>query len=334
MTEFLRQQEIDALMQGDDPDAHRHKEPPIVSYSFLRPPRVVKHRRKILEVMHDRFATGLQGMLAARLRAPTDIVIASVESLTFAEFKMMLAAPCAAYIFKAGLPVSSLAIIDFSTSFALHLVDRLLGGPGQSGSIKRAMTTLEQGVVRAVAERSLQIMRDAWREQISIDPEIVRYESDPEMIEVANPDDTVLLANYEIRSGGFTGYITTCFTMEVLDSVVHDHSGTGSAGVAGLTGTSALKAVDGSGLSHARVGITVRMPAFKLNARDLSDLQVGQTIVTPHYIDTPVEVSVNGRPWFLGTTGQLKSQVGLRIAQSILGIISRRQGHLREGRVI
>lgn len=334
MTEFLRQQEIDALMQGEDPNAGASKQPSVVSWSFLRPPRVVKHRRKILEVMHDRLAIGLQGMLAARLRAPTDIVIASVESLTFAEFKMVLASPCAAYIFRAGASDSSLAIIDFSTPFALHLVDRLLGGPGQSGNITRAMTSLEQGVVRAVAERSLQIMRDAWREQINIAPEIVRYESDPEMLEVAKPDDAVLLANYEIRSGGFTGYITTCFPMELLDSVVHDHAGPGHAGTAILTGQSALDAVDQSGLGHARVDINVRMPAFRLNARDLSDLQVGQTIVTPHYIDTPVEVSINGRPWFLGTTGQLKSQVGLRIAQSILGIVSRRQGHLREGRVI
>jgi flagellar motor switch protein FliM len=334
MTEFLRQQDIDALMQGEDHEISARKEPSIISYSFLRPPRVVKHRRKILEVMHDRFALGLQGMLAARLRAPTDIVIASVESLTFAEFKMVLASPCASYVFRAGHGTGSHAIIDFSTPLALHLVDRLLGGPGQSGDIKRALTSLEQGVVRAVAERSLSILRDAWKEQVAIETEIVRYESDPEMIEITNPDDAVLLANYEVRSGGFTGYITTCFTMDVLDPVVHDRIGPTGNGNADLHNGSAQRALATTGLGHARVGITVRMPPFRLSAREFADLKAGSTVQTPHYIDTPVEVYINDRLWFLGTTGQLKSQVGLRIAQSILGEVSRRQGHIREGRVL
>ena len=335
MTEFLRQQDIDALMQGDDHPAHARADSKVISYSFLRPPRVPKHRRRILEVMHDRFALGLQGMLAARLRAPTDVEVTSVESLTFSEFKMVLASPCAAYVFKAGQPAGVHAIIDFSSSFALHLVDRLLGGPGQSGNLKRGLTPLEQGVVRAVAERSLRIMHDAWREQVPIEPEIVRYESDPEMLEIASPDEPILLANFEIRSGGFIGTMTTCFTMDVLDPVLHDRPGPGApGGGAGLIGPAAKQALEDSGLQHAQVSINVRLPAFTLTARHLSDLQVGQTIQTPHDIETPVDVLVNGRPWFLGTTGQIKKQVGLRLAQSVLGSASRRQGPTREGRVI
>lgn len=332
MSEFLRQQDIDALMRGDEGYARSSAESTVVSYSFLRPPRVPHHRRKVLAIMHDRFALGLQGMLAARLRAPTDVVISSVESLTFAEFKMVLASPCAAFIFRAGPSGGVHGVLDFSAPFALHLVDRLLGGPGQSDALKRSLTILEQGVVRAIAERTLAIMRDAWREQLTIEPEIVRYESDPEMLEIANPDDPILLANFEIRSGGVTGYVTTCFTMDVVEPVLHDRTGPNAP--SGLTAWAAPAALEESGLKHARVAITARMPACSLSARALSGLKVGQTILTPHYIDSPVEVFVNRRPWFLGTTGQIKNQVGLRLAQSVLGSASRRQGHIREGRVI
>ncbi len=251
MSEFLRQQDIDALMRGDEGYARSSAESTVVSYSFLRPPRVPHHRRKVLAIMHDRFALGLQGMLAARLRAPTDVVISSVESLTFAEFKMVLASPCAAFIFRAGPSGGVHGVLDFSAPFALHLVDRLLGGPGQSDALKRSLTILEQGVVRAIAERTLAIMRDAWREQLTIEPEIVRYESDPEMLEIANPDDPILLANFEIRSGGVTGYVTTCFTMDVVEPVLHDRTGPNAP--SGLTAWAAPAALEESGL-QARTG--------------------------------------------------------------------------------
>src|SRR5437870_10928736 len=98
MAETLTQKDIDALLSGGapaSPDSAPERE--VLPYSFARPPRVSKDRRATLDAIHARFALALQALLSSRLRTPIDVVVESVEQVTFAELVAALSSPCAAF---------------------------------------------------------------------------------------------------------------------------------------------------------------------------------------------------------------------------------------------
>ncbi len=340
MSQTLTQKDIDLLLRGTTQETRAATAAPVpavevVPYNFIRPPRVSKDRRATLEAIHTRFAISLQAMLTSRLRTPIDVVLSSVEQANFSEFILSLASPCAAYVFKIGDRLGSQGVIDFSTDVAYQLVDRLFGGLGETFELRRGLTSLEQTVVRGVADRTLGLLRDAWQDQLPMSPEVVEFESIPDMLQITSREDTVLLVTFEMRTGSFGGFITICLPMSIIEQSMQDRQAARQMAGRGAGADSAPgRALVEAGLVHARLTLHTRFPSFNLSAREVAELAEGQVIDTGLLLDVPVETHVNGRLRYLGTLGQLRRRVGFRIAQTVDAPAAERAERDRQGRVL
>ena len=335
MSQTLTQKDIDILLRGNAPESHvptptTEAQP----YNFVRPPRVSRDRRTALEAIHARFALSLQSMLTSRLRSPIDVVMSSLEQASLSEFVLSLASPCAAYVFDLGDRQGAQGVIDFSTDVAYQLVDRLFGGPGEPCELRRGLTPLEQTVVRGVTERALGLLRDAWQDQLAMTPQVAGFESIPDMLQITSREDTVLVVTLEMRSGGFSGFLTVCLPMSTIEQSFQERLAArapqGRGNVADLAASRALVEAE---LRSARLVASARLPAFRLTAREVAGLAVGQLVHTAHLADEPVEVHLNGRPSYRGTLGQLRRRMGLRITQRLAGPVAERPGPCPQGRV-
>jgi flagellar motor switch protein FliM len=340
MSQTLTQKEIDLLLCGTASLSPSETAEPIaaaeiVAYNFMRPPRVNKDRRSTLESIHARFALSMQAMLTSRLRTPIDLVLSSVEQANFSEFILSLASPCAAYVFKIGDRLGSQGVIDFSTDVAYHLVDRMFGGPGEPCEIRRSLTPLEQTVVRGMADRGVGLLRDAWQGQLEMNPEVVQFESIPDMLQITSREDTVLLMTFEMRTGSFSGFITICLPMGIIEQSLQSRQAArqlqSRSGGADVSGARAL--VEAS-LKTAQLVLQTRLPVFRLSAREVNHLQAGQVIQTGLLLDVPIEVLVNRRVSYLGFLGQQRRRVCLRITHPVTTSVTERSEHDRQGRVL
>ena len=70
-------------------------------------------------------------------------------------------------------------------------------------------------------------------------------------------------------------------------------------------------------LRSSQLELKARFPLFQLKARDVGRLEVGQVIHTGHPYDVPIELYVRGQRRFLGTLGQSRRYVGLRVTQQV-----------------
>lgn len=318
MSETLTQKDLDALLQGSAPAAPTHvPERDVIPYSFARPPRVSKDRRATLEAIHGRFALSLQAFLSSRLRTPMDVVVDSVEQVTFSEFGVSLAAPCAAFVFGLGERVGGQGIVDLGPELAFYLVDRMLGGPGEGDPPDRALTPLEQTVVRGIVERTLVALRDAWQDQFALEPILEDFQSDPEMLQIANPEDNLLVAILTVRCGSFAGGITLGMPMSALEPFLQDRGASRPRGVEARTEAAALRPKVETFLGGARMTLAARLPAARTSARALARLEPGQILGTGHMPEAEIEIHVNGRLRFLGTLGQVRRRLSLRITRTI-----------------
>ena len=340
MSQTLTQKEIDLLLTGtasvnSSATAEPAESAEIVPYNFMRPPRVNKDRRATLEAIHTRFALSMQAMLASRLRTPIDLVLNGIEQANFSEFILSLASPCAAYVFKIGDRLGSQGVIDFSTDVAYHLVDRMFGGPGEPCEIRRSLTPLEQTVVRGMADRGVALLRDAWQDQLEMNPEVVSFESTPDMMQITSREDTVLLITFEMRTGSFSGFITICLPMGIIEESLQSRQSARQLLSHGAgTDAGASRVLVEAGLRTAQLVLQARLPLFRLSAREVNGLQVGQVVQTGLLLDVPVEILVNSRVSYLGSLGQQRRRVCLRITQPVTTPVTERSERDRQGRVL
>lgn len=301
----LSQKDIDSLLQGAAPAEPVAAPPEVTPYNFLRPPRISKERRATLEAIHTRFALSAQALLSSRLREPADVTLSSVEQATFAEFLLSLGTPCTAFIFRLGDRSGTDAVIDLGTGLSYHMIDRLFGGPGDAGDVGRPLTALEQTVVWGVVERLLQLYRDAWGELLPMQPGVIGYEATPDTLQITNREDNVVVGNFEIRTGGLTGFMTLCLPLVALEGFLQEKGrALMQAGRPPAPERAQERSLIEGSVRGAQVPVAVRFPPLRLRGRDAARLRVGQVMHTGRALDTPVEIHLNGIRRFLGTLGQ------------------------------
>ena len=88
-----------------------------------------------------------------------------------------------------------------------------------------------------------------------------------------------------------------------------------------------------TGIRHARLQVSARLPAVWLSAREVLALKEGQMIETRHPVGGAVEVHVNDRHCFTGSLGQIHEHVGLRITDHVSTPVPVGRDRGREGRV-
>lgn len=317
MVDFISQTDIDSILKGTSVQAPARQMPDAETYNFLRPHRISKDRRSTLDVIYQRFAVALQALLSSRLRHVTDVSVASVEQATFAEFIMSLSTPCSAFVFDLGDPQGIQGVLDIGTDLAYHLIDRMFGGPGQSRDVGRPLTALERLVLKGVVDHALGFFGEAWHDHIKFAPAQVGFESLPDQLSVASREDNVLVANVEVKSGGFSGLLTVCVPLLALETFLQEkRTTTGRARVSDADRAQSRVQIDAT-LRNAHVTVTAQFPPFLLRARDVAALVPGQVIHTGFALDVPVEVHVRGRRRFLGMPGQVRRSTGVRISHVI-----------------
>jgi flagellar motor switch protein FliM len=331
----LTQREIDAILQRSTPAPLVQSAPDLQPYNFIRPPRISKDKRATLESIYGRFALGLQALLSSMLRVPTDVVVHAVEQSMFSEFVLSLATPCAAMVFRMGSRFGGEGVLDLSTEFVFHTLDRLFGGPGDAKLPPRTLTALEQAVMRNTGDRMLNLLRDAWSDHFPMHPEFESFESNPDMLQITSREDNVLVASLDIRNPQFTGFVTLCLPMAALDSFLTQDTSARHMGPRSSEHERGLsrRRVESS-LRTARLDVRARFPVVWLPAGTVSALAPGQIVHLGHTVGEPVDVVVNGRLRYRGALGQSKGHLGLRVVEPVQQAESDRPIQSRVGRMM
>ncbi len=318
MADTFSQKDIDSLLKGATPAAAPELAVEVIPYNFLRPPRIAKDRQALLNGIYQRIAVSLQSLFSSRLRTSVDVSLSSVEQATFAEFIFSLASPCAAFIYDLGDRIGGKGVVDLGTDLSYYLIDRLFGGPGEVADLKRPLTPLERTVVRGVSDKVWSLLQEAWADHLIFAPAYSGFEASPDALQIANREDNVLVANIDVRAGGFSGLITCCIPLVSLESFLqekptrHFHNVKSTPAEREQT----RRTIE-SALRSSQLELKARFPLFQLKARDVGRLEIGQVIHTGHPYDVPVELYVRGQRRFLGTLGQSRRYVGLRITQQL-----------------
>jgi flagellar motor switch protein FliM len=286
-------------------------------YDFRRPHRVSKERLRTLEAMYERLVKNLEAWLISRIRGQIEIRLQSVEQFSFGEFTLSLPTPCSSFIFDI-VGTGQKGVIDVGQEFAYYIIDRVFGGDGLAPPPNRALTPIERMAVRTVADKVSGLLQDVWQDHAALEVDISAFETSPEILQVINREDPVLVANVEITAGNASSLLLICLPFSVLDKFFNS---TGTERVAPMTASQgereASRQRGESSLRATRVPINVRLPEFQISLRDLAKLEVGTVVPTHLPKDARVILRAGTQERFIGHPGRVGGNVAVRILDAV-----------------
>jgi len=318
--ETLSQNEIDLLFGGDadSPLAPAFDSGSDVRlYDFRRPARISKDRKRSLSAMYGLLAKAIESWLAGRVKDKIELELLSVDQLTFGEFVLALPSPSASFILDiAGSGAQG--VIDIGHEFGYFAVDRFLGGTGPHAIPERAFTPLERLIVRIVADRLAFQLSEVWKDYVQLNLSISGFESIPEMLQVANREDPVLVANIGVTMGDLTSLILVCLPFLPLEKFF---TGTSSRRMSLAKGSEDELRQDRNrieaSLRTARIEVSARLPRFEVNLAELAGLEPGKIIATGLPPTTDLEIYVSGQRRFAGAPGRVEQKLAVRVVHEV-----------------
>lgn len=312
----LSQSEIDRLLGGaSNLPFSGSEEAAIQLYDFRRPHRVSKERLRTLEAMYERMVKSLESWIIGRIRGQIEMRLQGVEQFSFGEFTLSLPTPCASFICDIGDSGGQRAIVDIGQDFAYFLVDRLFGGSGQPFRTVRPLTRVERMALRPMVERVTTLMQEIWADHIPMTFDISSFESFPDiLLQTANRDDPVLVANIEVTIGEVSSLLLVCLPCAVLDKFF---TNTSKQRIGTATGSEHERAVNRAMAEHSlratRVRVAARLPQFRMAMRDIATLTEGGVISTALAADSPIRILVGQQERFIGIAGRVSQKMAVRI---------------------
>jgi len=292
----------------------------VLAYDFRRPHRISKERLRTLEAMYERLCKGLEAWLVSRVRGQVELRLQSVEQFSFGEFTLSLANPCATYILDIAEAGGAQGCVDVGHEFAYFLIDRLFGGAGGAGAPQRALSPVERLAVRTVAEKAAQLIEEIWADHVPLALDVIGFESSPEILQVGNRDDPMLVANIEVVAGNASSPLLVCLPFVVLEKFFQ------ASGQRRIGGSAASDAEREAARLRAEralratpVTVSARLPEFRMTLRDLGALHVGQVLSTGIARDAELQLLIGGRPRSSGAVGRVGRRLAVRLLEPVAG---------------
>ncbi|OYW24135.1 MAG: flagellar motor switch protein FliM [Planctomycetales bacterium 12-60-4] len=330
MGDVLSQSEVESLLAALDqgtsepaaPAASRSRDDfrsHVTVYDFKRPERVSKEQMRAFQALHEGFSREFGASLSSMLRAIVEVKLISVDQLTYSEFVFSLENPtCFNLLWSAGL--DGHFILDLSPSIVFPIVDRLLGGgkDGNSEYPSRALTEIELHLASRITNLSIQALENAWDNVCQLKLRVQQVESNPQLVQIVPPNEVIVLISFELTMGDVRGIMNLCIPFNTIEPLASKlSSDSWSAYQKKALDQQQQLHLEG-GIRRAPVELVVHLATTHVTARELSQLAVGDVILTEHDVRHGAKVIVEGRPMFQAFPGTLKGRKAIRVGENLV----------------
>ncbi|AHJ11664.1 flagellar motor switch protein FliM [Sulfurospirillum multivorans] len=318
MADILSQEEIDALLEvveeeGDTLSAEVEASDTrqVILYDFKRPNRVSKEQLRAVKGIHDKMARNLASQISSIMRSIVEIQLHSVDQMTYGEFLMSLPSPTSFNVFSIK-PLDGNCIIEINPSIAFPMIDRLLGGLGESYESTRELTDIELNLLDAILRIIMQRLKEGWAPITDMYPTVETKESSPNVVQIVSQNEIVIMVVMEIIIGNSSGMINLCYPVIYLEPILSRLANRDIM----LGETSAKKSRNkelNTLISRAEVFIESIIGQAELSVGELLELKKGDIIRLDRAADDKAIVMIDKKELFLAEIGLHRFRKSIKI---------------------
>ncbi|SFM32109.1 flagellar motor switch protein FliM [Gracilibacillus orientalis] len=324
--EVLSQNEIDSLLSAlssGEMDANKLKEEEkdkkVKVYDFKRALRFSKDQIRSISRIHDNFARLLSTYFSAQLRTYVHVTVASVDQIPYEEFIRSIPTKTILNVYSVE-PLDGRIIFEFNPNIAYAMLDRMLGGIGNSVNNIDNLTEIETTLMSQLFEKALDNLQEAWGSVVNIDPMLEDFEVNPQFLQLVSPNETVVVVSLDTTIGDSSGMINICIPHVVLEPIIPKLS---VHYWMQNENSKERKPEEYESISQNIKQTTLDMTALlgetSIMLEDFLFLGIDDTILLDKSIDQPLTLQVGQEPKFLVQPGKKKQKIAVQVIEEIKG---------------
>jgi flagellar motor switch protein FliM len=290
------------------------------TYDFQRAMRFSKDQVRIIARIHEYFARLWATHLSAELRSGVQMQLESVEEVRYDELMGLISPLTLVQVFQM-LPSEGDILAEINLQVVFAIIDRLIGGPGEGPYRERELTNIELSLLNRVLTTMGEDLAVAWRSVVSSNIELRRgpIEHNPQFLQVAMPNETVLVVTIAAQIGSVRGLINLWLphgTLKpLMPELTHrraDGATSGRVQAAQDRLLPRLKVVD--------VTVSAELGEARLSLAEVLGLRVGDVIRLEQPIARPITVRVDGVPAYIASVGTAHRHYAVKIIEECTGV--------------
>ena len=324
MAEVLSQSQIDALLnaaRSGEMDLNRSDqdtEKKYRKYDFYSPRKFTKDRLKMISGIFENYTRIINSRINGLLHTTSEISVESVEEQRYYEFSNALSdgdVLTLADVDVQGTRESeeTPALIHLSTGLALNMMDRLMGGEGESSSAIPAgysFTALELKLYEDIVKDLIRTLGGSWENYIDLNFVFRRVESNPTLVQLIGLDETVVIIGISIKFSNASGRMSICLPGMMLTNIFTKIAAMNQVG-RGSGENNSEESMDI--LRDSQLEVTAELGRAQLTLKDIYYLNAGDVIDLGHPTREPVNLYIGGQPWFSGKLGTQGGSMAVKI---------------------
>lgn len=325
MAEILSQGEIDELLnalKSGELDINEvksiQKEKVLKVYDFKRPNKLSKEQLRTIGFIFENFSRSLSTFLSGYLRTNVEMEVNTPEQITYYEF-IAAASNVALFTIIDFAPLKGSIIMQLYNDTVYTMVDRILGGNGETSGIDRDFSEIELALMRKVINRIMTILGDAWQVMVEVKPRVDRIETNAQFVQIVSYNEVVIVVSINVKIGKKEGFINFCIPYIVIEPIVSKL--TTKSWFSGSNETVNQWVVDRieHRIKKAYIDVRAILGSTHISVSDFIDLGVGDVIKLDNRVDEDIIIMVDGRPKFRARPGLHNKKLAVKVTGIVEG---------------
>ena len=322
MGDVLSQDEIDNLLKAlssgeiDADDIKEDAGKSVKEYDFKRPAKFSKEHLRTLEIIFEHYGRLVSTNLPVYLRKSCQVSVVNSEALTFSEFTNSLANPVVLGIVSFQ-PLNGNIMVELGSNLGFAMVDRLLGGQGDSLDKSRDFSEIEMSLVEKMMAVCISLLREPWKNVLDLNPVLERVETNPQFAQIIAPTEMIAIVTLNIRIGEVEGLMNVCLPYFTLESIMDKLNTKFWFSTMQDSSDEDYTEHMQDMIQHVSVPIIAKLGDSSISVLDFVNLQIGDVIRLSSKVDEEMDIFVGNIRKFKALPGATKKSYAVRVTEII-----------------
>ena len=291
--------------------------PKVQSYNFWSPDRFSKDQMRAVELVHEDLVERLTTSMPSFLRANLRPRLVHTEQGRFHDF-IKDVPPNSLYHVITMAPLPGQMILTVSPDVSVRILEQRLGGKTEGNRKERAMTNIDQSLLRGLVEHMLNDLKSAWTKVAVLEPNLEDSTVNQHWVQMMMGNDRVMLLTFELSIQSTTGIMNIYIPFSMLKpiaNVLNPHVWITGRKEKTIDPVARQKTLDN--LSEMPIPVRVIMGRAQLTLSEAMNLEIGNIIGLDTLMTQNLVMEVANATQFYTRVGKSGKKLAVQVVSVI-----------------